>query len=206
MTKSKVKKLSKQQSKLEGISAEMQRLEDFTENFLETSTERELLLLNKFLQEQITLALQRYSRINVEAVETPNLALRISCAPHLREACRKHAVVYSVLADSSKCVAEGPGLKSAETMKVATFTVMVFDKSGDACTSTQNISVEVKCLSNGDILQADASDMGQGKYQVSYCPKSQGNHEIAVSVNDKMIPKSPFSLVVWQSPSQLGGI
>ena len=204
MTKSKVKKLSKQQSKLEGISAEMQRLEDFTENFLETSTERELLLLNKFLQEQITLALQRYSRINVEAVETPNLALRISCAPHLREACRKHAVVYSALADSSKSIAKGPGLESAETMKVATFTVMVFDKSGNACMSTQNVSVEVKCVSNGDILQADVSDVGQGKYQVSYCPKSRGDHEITISVNDKMIPRSPFSLVVWQPPSQLG--
>ena len=204
MTKSKLKKLGEQQSELESISAEMQRLEDFSENCLAMCTERELLLLNKFLQEQITLVLQRYSQINVEPVETPNLALKISCAPYLREDCRKHAVVYSRQADSSKCVAEGPGLKSAETMQVATFTVMVFDKSGNACTSTQNVSVEVKCLSDGSMLQADVSDMGQGKYQVSYCPKSQGNHEISVCVNDKMIPRSPFSLVVWQSPSQLG--
>ena len=204
MTKSKVHKLGKQQSELEGISAEMQRLEDFTTNCLQASTERELLLLYRFLQEQITQALQQYSRVNVEPVEVPNLALRISCAHYLQEACRKHAVVYSAQADSSKCIAEGPGLKSAEVMKVATFAVMVFYKSGIPCMSTQNVSVEVKCLSNGDILQADVSDMGQGKYQVSYCPKSRGDHEIAVSVNDKMIPRSPFSLVVWQPPSQLG--
>ena len=204
MTNSKVKKLGEQQSELESISAEMQRLEDFITNCLQTSTERELLLLYKFLQERITQALQQYSRVDVEPVETPNLALKISCAHHLREACRKHAVVYNAQADSSKCVAEGPGLKSAETMKVATFTVIVFNKTGKACTSTQNVSVEVKCLSDGDILQADVCDMGQGKYQVSYCPKSQGNHEISVCVNDKMIPRSPFSLVVWQSPSQLG--
>ena len=204
MTKSKVMKLGEQQSELESISAEMQRLEDFITNCLQTSTERELLLLNKFLQERITQALQQYSRVDVEPVETPNLALKISCAPYLREACRKHAVVYNALANSFKSVAEGPGLKSAETMKVATFTVIVFDKSGNACMSTQNVSVEVKCLSDGSVLQADVSDMGQGKYQVSYCPKSRGDHEISVCVNDKMIPRSPFSLVVWQSPSQLG--
>ena len=204
LTAKKLGSLSKQQSKLEGISTEMQRLEDFSENCLAMCTERELLLLNKFLQEQITQALQQYSRVNIEPVEIPNLALKRSCGPYLREACQKHAVVYSAQADSSKCVAEGPGLKSAETMKVATFTVMVFDKSGNACTSTQNVSVEVKCLSDGSMLQADVSDMGQGKYQVSYCPKSRGDHEISVCVNDKMIPRSPFSLVVWQSPSQLG--
>ena len=204
MTNSKVKKLSKQQSKLEGISAEMQRMEDFTTNCLQASTERELLLLYKFLQERITQVLQEYSRVNVEPVETPNLGLRISCTPHLREACRKHAFVYSALADSSKCIAEGSGLKSAETMKIATFTVMVCDKNGNACVSTQNVSVEVKCLGNGDILQVDVSNMGQGKYQVSYCPKSRGNHEIKISVNDKAIPRSPFSLVICQPPSQLG--
>ena len=204
MTTKKLGSLGKQQSELEGISAEIQRLEDFSENCLAMCSERELLLLNKFLQKQLTQALQHYSRVNVEPVEIPNLAFKMSCGPYLMEACRKHAVVYSALADSSKCIAEGPGLKSAETMKVATFTVMVFDKSGNACTSTQNVSVEVKCLSNGDILQADVSDMGQGKYQVSYCPKSRGDHEIAISVNDKMIPRSPFSLVVWQPPSQLG--
>ena len=204
MTKSKVKKLSKQQSELEGISAEMQRLEDFTTNCLQTSTERELLLLYRFLQERITEALQQHSRVNVEPVEVPNLALRIPFVHYLQEACQKPAVVYSALADSSKCVAKGPGLKSAETMKVATFTVMVCDKNGNACTSTQNVSVEVKCLSDGSILQADVSEMGQGKYQVYYCPKLRGDHEITVSVNDKMIPRSPFSFVIWQPPSQLG--
>ena len=204
MTKSKVHNLRKQQSELESISDEMQRLEDFAENCLKTCSERELLLLYKFLQEQIDRVLQHSSQVSIEPVEGPNLALKMSCGTYLREACRKHAVVYSRQADSSKCVAEGPGLKSAETMKVASFTVMVFDKSGNACTSTQNVSVEVKCLSDGSMLQADVCDMGQGKYQVSYCPKSRGNHEISVCVNDKMIPRSPFSLVVWQSPSQLG--
>ena len=204
MTKTKLSKLGNQQLELEGISAEMQRLEDFTENCLETSTERELLLLYKFLQERVTQALQQYSRKNVKPVEMPNLAIKVSCSPHLQDACRKHAVVYSDTADASKCIAEGPGLKAAETMKFSEFTVMVFDKEGKPCRSTQNVSVQVKCLSNEDKFQAEVSDIGQGMYRVSYCPKFRGDHEIIVHVNEKVIPGSPLNLVVWQPPSQLG--
>lgn len=204
MTKTKLNKLGTQQLELEGISDEMQRLEDFTENWLETSTERELLLLYKFLQERVTQALRQYSRMNVKPVEVPNLAIKVSCGPQLQDTCRKHAVVYSNTADASKCIAEGPGLKSAETMKFAEFTVMVFDKEGKPCKSTQNVSVQVKCLSNEYTFQAEVNDIGQGMYRVSYCPKFRGNHEIVVHVNEKVIPGSPLRIVVWQPPSQLG--
>ena len=205
-TKSKVRKLDEQRLEFERISAEMQRLEELVTSCLqiEAPINRELLQLYVFLQKRISQILQQYSRVNIKPVEMPNLAIKMPCGSHLQEIFQKHAGIITTQADSSKCTAEGPGLVSAETMKFEKLTVTALDKGGEPCKFPQNVSVEVKCLSNDDKFHADVTATGMAEYQVSFCPKYRGEHEITIRVNDKMIPRSPFNIVVLQPVTQLG--
>ena len=205
-TKNKIRKLDEQQLEFEHISSEMQRLEELAASCLEIETpiSRELLRLYIFLQEKISQILQQYSRVNIKPVEMPNLAIKMPCGSDLQDIFRKHADIISTQADSSKCIAEGSALISAETMRLEKLTVTVFDNGGKPCKFPQNVSVEVKCLSNEATFHADVTATGTAEYQVTFCPKYRGEHEITIRVNEKMIPRSPFSIVVLQPVSQLG--
>ena len=200
----KVECLSRQQEELTAGASELQRLEDFTTDSLEMTTEKELLLLYKFTNERISELMQRCSSMRVDPVEVPNLSVKASSSGTFSDMFRKHVNLYSKEADPSKCTAKGQGLKTAEMLTTSQFSLHVCDKSNKPCESSQHVSVTVKCHSNDIRFSADVSDEGMGDYRVSYCPKFRGMHEIAVQVSDKHVSGSPFSVRVSQHPSQLG--
>ena len=203
MVEGRAKKLLRQHDELTASAAELERLEEVTEDSLETTTERELLLLYKFTKERISEVTQRCSRMCVDPVEVPNLTVYTSSSGAFSEMFREHANLYCKKADPSKCTANGEGLKSAETLATSQFSVRISDKSSKPCDSAQHISVMVKCLSNDISFYADVTDEGGGHHQVLYCPKFRGKHEITVQVNDAHISGSPFSVQVYQPPNQI---
>ena len=204
MVEGRAKKLTRQHDELSAGAAELQRLEDITEDSLLTTTERELLLLYKFTNERINEVTQRCSRMSVDPVEVPNLIVYASSSGAFSEMFRQHANLYCKEADPSKCTANGKGLKSSETLATSQFSVNICDKSKKPCDSAQHISVTVKCLSNDIVFYANVSDEGGGRHHVVYCPKYRGKHEITVQVNENHISGSPFSVQVYQPPDQLG--
>ncbi len=204
MANGKLERLTKQQLSLEGASSELGRLEDFAEDSLKATTEKELLLFYSFLQERITDTTRSCGKVSIAPVETPNLAFKSSCSSHISELCHKHMVVYCSQADPSKCTAEGPGLKSTEMLKTTQFTVHVSDKNRKQCTFPQDVTAKVTCLSAESTISGEVHNSGNGFYDVSFCPTLRGQHEIRVLVNDHHIRGSPFSIHVHQPPSQLG--
>ena len=200
----KIERLSQQQVELASGAAELQRLEDFTTDSLETTTEKELLLLYKFTNERLSEATHRCSHMGVDPVEVPNLSVKASSSGTFSDMFRKHVNLYSKDADPSKCTAKGQGLKSAEMLATSQFSLHICDGGNKPCDSIQYVSVTVKCLSNDIRLSADVSNEGMGDYRVSYCPKYRGMHEITVQVNDNHVSGSPFSIRVCQHPSHLG--
>lgn len=200
----KIHRTTEQLLKAEGASAELKRLEQFTEDTLDTTTENELLQFYSFLQEKIADTTRRSGKVSVTPVETPNLAIKSSCGSYLSEFLHKHMAVYCLQADPSKCMAEGPGLKEPETLRVAQFNVHVLDKNSKPCTFPQDIIADIKCVRTDAKDIGEVHDSGKGFYTVSFSPTLRGQHVVRVLVNDHHIRGSPFSINVRHCPSQLG--
>ena len=200
----KITKLMRQQMEMQQQANLLQRLDLFTDASIERSTDFELLTNYEFLKIQIDKSITEGSSLSTQPVETANMALKNSSIPHLRDLAHKHIRLYAKQANPSSCTAEGEGLTKAETFKIARFHVNVHDRSHKPCTSTQDVSVLVKCVENEFQASAEVTDGRHGTCEVSFCPQFRGSHEISVHVNGKPIMGSPFHLRVIMPPHQLG--
>ena len=181
------------------------RMEFLMEENVEMCTEQEMLLMFKFLHDRIKETTQRYSNIKVEPCESPNLALSVTtCAQQISDACQKHAKLYTLEANPLACEVEGAGLLSAEVNRKAQFTVHAQNRIRAPCSSPQDVTVSVKCLSNELTFDADVHERGQSTYLVSYYPEHRGMYELSVLVNGEPVQGSPFSVRVTYPPSLLG--
>ena len=202
LTDRKVTNLSAQQLELERTANEIERMVDYTERVLLSSTERELLTIYPFLSESIEQSSRTSSKL--QPVETANTTFKVSAVNHLKEVCHRDLEIYSEQANPGTCSAEGEGLRSAQTLHYSQFTVNVVDKNRKPCPSIQDVVVKVKSSENEFESNALVHDRGSGRYRVSFCPEFPGPHEISVTVNGKSIPGSPFPLVVHMPRTQLG--
>ena len=178
----------------------------FTEESLEICTEQEMLLMFKFLHNRIKENTQHYSNMKMEpcARELPNLALSVTCAQQISDACQKHAKLYTLEANPLACEVQGTGLLNAEVNHEAHFTVLAQDKNQSPCSSLQDVRVSIKCLSNDLKSDAAVNEQGQGVYLVSYTPEYRGMHDISVLMNGSPVRGSPFTARVTYPPSMLG--
>ncbi len=204
LTERKLTNLAAQQLELERAASEIERMVDFTEKVLDSSTERELLTLYPFLDESIKRSSKAISRPGLQPVEQANTTFKVSAINHLKEVCHRDLEVYSEQANPGTCSAEGEGLKSAQTLHYSQFTVNVVDRNRKPCPSIQDVVVKVKSCENEFESSALVHNRGSGRYRVSFCPEFCGPHEIAVTVNGRAIPGSPFPLVVHMPREQLG--
>ena len=200
----KIRRLLSQQAILEGMVSEFQRLQNFTENTLETSTAPELLTNYKFLEERVQKFMKQGSQVETQPVELPNLALKNSVTPQIREICQKNLKIFTEQANPTTCTADGLGISKAEMQKIAHFTVNVVDRNNKLCSSSQDVSVNVKCLQNDYSSWGDVRDLGPGRFEVLYKPEFHGEHNVYVYVNGKAIAGSPFTIMVQKPPLQLG--
>lgn len=204
LTERKISKLSAQQLDLERLASEMERMVQFTEKALSSSTERELLTIYPFLHKRIQDSSDPASEQKFKPVEAANTAFKSSAIKDLTDICRRDLEVYSEQACPGACSVEGDGLKLATTMHYSQFIINVVDRNNKPCPSIQDVAVRIKCCENEFTTAALVHDRGTGRYHVSFCPQFRGKHEIHVSVNNKAISGSPFLLSVHMPRSQLG--
>ena len=205
ISKEKIATLRKQQAELDNLSDMFQRLEDFTESSLTTSTERELLINYDFIHDSISNILQTASTVDTIPKEQPNMALKSTCEAGFVDLIHKHLNVFVGQADLANCSVEGNGLTApVEMQRKSIFFVNVLDQHRKPCSSTQDLLVKLKTIKNEVFTIADVIDRGHGKYEVSYIPQFRGEHELSIFINGKQINGSPFFLKVFQPPHQLG--
>ena len=216
LTERKLVNLSTQQLELERLATEMERMGDFTEEVVESSTDRELLTIYPFLHERITAAAQVDHLAGPrlpQPREPANMALKSTAVKHLTELCRRDLELYLDQACPGACSLETMGgavggvtngLGPAQTLQYSQFVVNVVNRNKLPCPCIQDVSVRVKCLENGFETSTLVRDRGGGRYHVSFCPEFRGRHQIHVAVNGRDIAGSPFSLSVVMPHSQLG--
>ena len=107
-------------------------------------------------------------------------------------------------ADPSKCVAEGPGIRSAETNSTTTFTVSVKDHLNKPCTHPHQLTTTLRSLVDGSVVETTQTSKDEATYEVQYTATQRGRHQLSVAVNGVEIHGSPFAVFIKMPPTQLG--
>ena len=108
-----------------------------------------------------------------------------------------------MLADPTKCTAEGPGTEVAGVGKSAQFTVCTVYQNGQLCREKQVVEAEVKSIVNDSVVHARVTSNERGVYEVTYTPEIRGRHTLIVKVNSAQIAGSPFQVFAKIHPTQL---
>ena len=184
-------------------TSEIQGLVEFVERSVENATDEEFMSLQQHIQEQIQEQCAKHERINLTPAEVANVGVRVACAEGISDLCQKNAEVI-VLADPTKCTAEGPGTKVAEVGKSAQFTVRTVYQNGQLCREQQVVEAELKSVVNDSVIHTKVTSKGRGVYEVTYTPEVRGRHTLIVKVNGTQIAGSPFQVFAKIHPTQLG--
>ena len=107
-------------------------------------------------------------------------------------------------ADPSKCVAEGPGIRSVETNSTTTFTVSVKDHLNKPCTHPHQLTTALRSLVDGSVEETTQTSKDEATYEVQYTATQRGRHQLSVAVNGVEIHGSPFAVFIKTPPTQLG--
>ena len=117
----------------------------------------------------------------------------------------KAAVIKNLEADPSKCVAEGPGIRSAEVNTTTTFTISVKDHLNKPCTFPHQLTTTLRSLVDGSVVETTQTSKDEATYyEVLYTATQRGRHQLSVAVNDVEIHGSPFAVFIKMPPTQLG--
>ena len=116
----------------------------------------------------------------------------------------KKVAVIKMEADPSKCVAEGPGIRSAETNSTTTFTVSVKDHLNKPCTHPHQLTTTLRSLVDGSVVETTQTSKDEATYEVQYTATQRGRHQLSVAVNGVEIHGSPFAVFIKMPPTQLG--
>ena len=184
-------------------TSEIQGLVEFVERSIENSTDEEFMSLQQHIQEQIQEQCAKHECIDLLPAEIANIDVRVACAEGISDLCQKNAEV-AVLADPTKCTAEGPGTKVTEVGKSAQFTVSTVYQNGQLCREQQVVEAELKSVVNDSITHTKVTSKGRGVYEVTYTPEVRGKYTLIVKVNGTQIAGSPFQVFAKIYPTQLG--
>ena len=86
-------------------------------------------------------------------------------------------------ADPSKCVAEGPGIRSAETNSTTTFTVSVKDHLNNHVHTHISSPQHCESLVDGSVVETTQTSKDEATYEVQYTATQRGRHQLSVAVN-----------------------
>ena len=107
-------------------------------------------------------------------------------------------------ADPSKCVAEGPGIRSAETNSTTTFTVSVKDHLNKPCARPHQLTTTLRSLVDDSVVETTQTSKDEATYEVQYTATQRGRHQLSVAVNGVEVHGSPFAVFIRIPPTQLG--
>lgn len=192
----KLQGLGTQEKNLQTVAAKVQRLVKFVERNLEIVSDEELLSANQQLLSQVEEERKRHEKLELKPVELANLAVSISCAEKISNVCRQNAKVYLF-----------PGQREDEVFMAEIHketTQYVIDHSDPNHTLTRPVQAKLRSLVDGSTVKTDVAKTGKGLYEVTYCPRVRGRHELTVEIDGHPIPGTPFPTFVKIPPSQLG--
>lgn len=116
-------------------------------------------------------------------------------ADSLNTVVRSLGTLHASSTFASLSYAVGDGLSTARVKVEASFQVITKDRHGDRKEGGDRINVLIY-QPDGVNLKTKIKDEGDGTYNVSFTPEMNGKHRISVTIQDKPIKDSPFTVLV----------
>ena len=99
-------------------------------------------------------------------------------------------------ADASKSVAGGKGLLGTDVDTETNFKVTIIDEEGKQYYHKDDEMNVNLADPQGNLLNKSIEDYKDGKYMVTYTPKSVGMHTVSIDINGKALAGSPWKVEV----------
>ena len=196
--------LSGQLKALRCAHSHIQHLTSFVGQCLESGNDAEIISLWKRMTEEIQEEIKRCGYLILEPDAVADIEVDVSrCAKEVEKVLRNHTVLRAFQADPSKSKVGGDGITNAKTNTVAKFMLYTKYHDGQSCIEPQNVTAELQSKVDGSTIQGDVEPKNAGTYEVSYCPKIRGRHELTVCINGNPIVGSPFDVFVAHPPTEL---
>ncbi|EDO47715.1 predicted protein [Nematostella vectensis] len=166
---------------------------DFTENALRHGNEAEVMLVRK----QMTARLKdlNQTKLEYEPLEDEVIDYTLN-ADEFRKAIERMGTVKVYHAYPRFCYASGVGIQRAKIGLEAVFLVTAKDRMNEVFSGGGETVKVVVEPPEGDEYEGSVIDNGDGTYTVSYEPNQRGNHKIIVTIRNRNIGGSPFSVNV----------
>lgn len=204
LVQQKLKVLEEQGQDLESAIEEAKGLCHFIERNLAYTRDEDLIALHGRILIEVGHTCQKHAERDLRVRERANVSLEVPSTDNLLDLCRMNADVFLDLpADPAKCTVTGPGTKVAEVDKPTSVLIHTARVDGQPCRGNQHVAIELKSLVDGSVIHAKGTPkLSQlGVYEVSYCPKVRGRHQLTPIVNGAAV--SPSQVFVKFHPSKI---
>ena len=201
----KLERLSGQEKSVSISSAVVQSVIEYTEQFVEHSSNDEIMCMHVEIKSHIEKEIKEHckERKDLKPVEEVDIRVEVNCAKDLKQLLKSNARIIEVI-DPTKCTVRGEGTKSTEVSKECGFSLIPKLTNGKRAKQECAVDCHLKSLVNGTIVKCLVDRREDNEYRISYTPTTRGRHELTVTVNGQKVAGSPFPVFVSIHPSKLG--
>ena len=201
----KMDKLSLQEKTLSLASAEVQSVVDYTEQSVGYCTDNEVMSMHAEIMRRIERAMEHdKSGTSLEAVEEEDIGVEVRCAGVLQQLYQMQANIFQLPIDPANCAVTIQDSTNVEVNKTSNATLVTRLSSNKISNRHCKVSCSLGSLYNNFITECKVDQTGAGQYCIQYTPTVRGRHELMVSVDGQQVAGSPFPVLVFIPPTQLG--
>ncbi len=197
-TRQKLKSLAAQQDQFELVGTQLRSCRDFVQESLRTGSKAEILAMKKPVVKQIAEALStaKPDVLSLSPHEQPNMQISFDLA-NLVQMIQKCGSIITRSVCPEKCHTVDAGVQVAVVGEPATALVRAVDQEGrEYCEDLHSLSCELISSDGSVCVAAEVRKREENEYEISYQPRSRGQHHLHIQVEGRHISGSPLPVMV----------
>ena len=198
----KLKNLTAQRDEVETIQAQLGSCLSFVRESLRTGSQGEIVKMKKRVVKQIKEITAEFDADALAPCEPANIGFTTS--PNFGKACQEAGEVCLKVCPE-KSYATGKGLEVAMVNEKATAAVYALDHQGKPYIHhIDGMMCKLTSEKDTKTIKGSIMKIKDNQYELSYCPTSQGKHQLHIKLDGKHIKASPFTVLVKMPLKKLG--
>ena len=187
---------------METIHAQLGSCLSFVMESLRMGSQGEIVKMKKRVVKQIKGMTAEFNADALAPCEIANIGF--ATLPAFAKDCQDVGEVY-LKACAEKTYATGKGLEVATVNERATASVYVLDHHGKPFVhNIARMTCELTSENDAKTFEGSIRRLKDNQFEISYCPKSLGKHQLHIKVDDKHIKTSPFVVIIGMPIKKLG--
>ena len=194
----KIQLLTKQREEAETVLKQLKGCEEFVEQSLKVGTQQQILREKQNMVQVMTTVNQDVNPVVFQPIEEPNITFTSN-----QTLVDKYEGIGEL---KSKTFSKSIIVKNACYVgKKSTITLDLQTQDGYPFSVPLSlISCELSSAGDSQLISCDINENQSGNYDISFTPRTRGNHQLTIRLGGVNIPGSPFTLRIIPSPEMRG--